>query len=204
MPWFKVWVHDRELKNVGLKQRFLKLGRVLRFKQLVLRGSLFQVSCGVDLADILFGCTDEISCCHRNQPWTPFNDVSRVARLTWVTSPHAQNMTSVKKKSSNRIRWPVDACTWCFLTEPQRRRHRWPPGRLFPEERTLLGGGLPPLVSLHHRQQHHRRPSHRPHRELPLVFLRRFPHCRHAVIPPVFGMSACPCSEQSLCLHRPR
>ncbi|TNM97792.1 hypothetical protein fugu_014038 [Takifugu bimaculatus] len=65
-----------------LKRRFLKLGRVLRFKQLVLRGSLFQVVCGVDLADLLFGCTDEIPCCHRNQPWTPFNDVSRVARLT--------------------------------------------------------------------------------------------------------------------------
>lgn len=96
--WFKVWVHDRELKNAGLKRRFLKLGRVLRFKQLVLRGSLFQVLCGNDLADLLFGCTDEIPCCHRNQPWTPFNDVSRVARLTRVTSSHAQNTTSVKKK----------------------------------------------------------------------------------------------------------
>lgn len=34
--------------------------------------------CGVDLADLLLGGADEVTCCHRNQPWATFNDVSRL------------------------------------------------------------------------------------------------------------------------------
>ncbi|CAG07747.1 unnamed protein product [Tetraodon nigroviridis] len=33
-----------------------------------------KVSCGVDLADLLLGGADEVACCHRNQPWTTFNN----------------------------------------------------------------------------------------------------------------------------------
>lgn len=86
--WFKVWGLNSKEKNIGLKQLFLwgtRQGGELGSPE-VWGGSIFQVSCGVDLADFLLAGMDEIACYHRNQPWTTFSDVSILTSLACGTS----------------------------------------------------------------------------------------------------------------------
>ncbi|TWW72653.1 cyclic AMP-responsive element-binding protein 3-like protein 3-A isoform X2 [Takifugu flavidus] len=66
-----------------------------------------KVVCGVDLADLLFGCTDEIPCCHRNQPWTPFNDTCNVADTSDLL-----DALFLKSESSSAVASPLwSPCT---------------------------------------------------------------------------------------------